>query len=98
MMDEKNEIRKIDRRVYMRNYMRQRNIKIRGDPRPILTDEQKKQKIKDRNKNYYINNRDKSLEYARQKRETRTGFTKMDKIKKLYNMLTPEEKEIVKTL
>jgi len=92
------EKKKTDRRKYMRDYMRQRNVKIRGDPRTILTDDQKKEKVKSNNRKYYINNREKALEYARQKREINTGMTRMDRIIKIFKILTPQEKEKVKML
>jgi len=47
------------------------------------------------NKQKYEKNRTKLIEYARQKREEKTGISRKERIKKLYNTLTDEEKEYV---
>jgi hypothetical protein len=87
---------KKSRKEYMKEYMRKRNIKIRGEPRAKLTDDQKKEKVKETNKKNYIKKRDVALEYARNRREKKTGITRIDRIKKIFNTLTNDEKQILK--
>ena len=89
------EIKKEKRKAYMREYMRKRNLKLRGQPRIKMTEEQKKEKMRIQNKQKYEKNRTKLIEYARQKREEKTGISRKERIKKLYNTLTDEEKEYV---
>ena len=94
-IDEKKEKRK----AYMREYMRKRNIKLRGEPRRKLTTIEKKEKQRVINKKKYLRNREKLLEYARKKREKKTGITRLDRIKILINTLTLSEKSnIINTL
>lgn len=87
---------KKSRKAYMREYMIKRNIQIRGEPRAKLTDEQKKQKVKENNRKNYMKNRERALEYARNKREKHTGITRIHRIKKIFNTLSNDEKQLLK--
>ena len=91
------EEKKEKRKLYMREYMRERNINIRGEPRKKMTIEEKKEKQKIHNRKKYLKNRNKLLEYARQKRETKTGIKYIDRIKNIYNTLTESEKVYIMT-
>ena len=81
---------------YMRDYMRKRNIKNKVKERRIMTPEEIKEKVKQTNRMNYMKNREKSLEYARNKREAKTGKTRIDRIKKIFNTLSNDEKELLK--
>jgi len=74
------EERKIKRREYMKNYIKNRNVKIRGEPRTKFTDEERKQKIKERNKMYYQKNKEKLKTNAKKTREKKTTDNKLNKI------------------
>lgn len=93
-----NDLKKQKRREYMREYMKKRNVKLRGEPRKPLTEQEKKERIKISNHKQYMKNRDKNILYARKKRELKTGISNIDKIKKLFNTLTFEEKQQIKLL
>jgi hypothetical protein len=84
--------KKTKRKEYMKNYIKQRNIKIRGEPRKKYTDAEKKQKIKDRNKSYYLKNKEKLKETARQTRARKTTDNKLNKITELLKTLNEDEK------
>lgn len=86
------DLKKQKRREYMREYMKKRNVKLRGEPRKPLTEQEKKERIKISNHKQYMKNRDKHILYARKKREQKTGMTNINKIKKLFNTLTDDEK------
>jgi hypothetical protein len=91
-----NECNKEKRKAYMRNYMKNRNIRKRGQPRKPLTHEEKQEKIKINNRNNYMKNREKALAYARKNREIKTGITRLQRIQKMFNTLTIDEKKELK--
>ena len=91
-MNAQTDEKKIKRKEYMKNYIKQRNIKIRGEPRKKYTDDEKIQKVKDRNKSYYLKNKDKLKDTARQTRARKTTDNKLNKITELLKTLNEEEK------
>jgi hypothetical protein len=91
-MGAQTEEQKLKRKEYMKNYIKQRNIKIRGEPRKKYTEAEKIQKVKDRNKSYYLKNRDKLKDTARRARARKTTDNKLNKISELLKTLNEDEK------
>jgi hypothetical protein len=63
-----------------------------------MTIDEKKEKQKIHNRKKYLKNRNKLIEYARQKRETKTGIKRIDRLKNIYNTLTESEKVYITTI
>jgi hypothetical protein len=95
--EEECEYKKEKRKAYMRNYMRERNLRLKGQPKKKLTDEEKKEKIKHNNRNNYLKNREKAKQYARLKREKQTGMTRVERVKRIINTFTQDEKNEIET-
>jgi hypothetical protein len=77
--------------------MRERNLRLKGQPKKKLTDEEKKEKIKHNNRNNYLKNREKAKQYARLKREKQTGMTRVERVKRIINTFTQDEKNEIET-
>ena len=76
------DLKKERRRIYMRNYMKKYNEK-KKPRKPLLTENERTTNLKNSHKKYYLKNKNKILEKARQKRKEQRIINLQNKLLKL---------------
>ena len=72
-----------NKRVYMREYMRNYNLKKKGVPRKKLTEDEKRERLKTSHSKYYLKNKENILKRQQKKIMTNRIQYLTDKLKTL---------------